>query len=246
MDDDRDIMPHGKFELCREEWDRCIKDSIPCDAVFTDNCRYLEGRIHKELLDKIKDSIYSCNYIEYKMKDVVDGFVYSATSDKRVELLNHNFLFFDIKDPQLQIIKDICKSLESAITDYFKSGFRIMNIRAVRSVTNANKNFGSNKRHTDGNFPLGTHKILLYLTEVGGKHGSTNLILSGRNKRDESFCLKGDPGTYILFNPCIIRHNGIPPSIGYKDIIEITLCPWHETIIEPVFGGTNARHEIRP
>lgn len=229
----------GEYVNGLAKWDKCVDKTFDA-SMHTVNQRHYQGQISKELTNKLISSFKNCNKVLLEL-DCTDGFVYSSIGQKQINIINENFYFFDLQRPLLSVIKEICEFMEADITKYLCCPFRVINTRMYRATRETAVKVGSNRKHVDGYFPKGMHKVLLYLNGASVDSGFTRLI-GGKKSID----IVGPPGTYILFNPCVTYHHGVSPQKYNKDTLEVTLCPWHETILEPVCGGPNSRHPIWP
>ncbi len=198
--------------------------------------RYKINSIPTKLNSKLKQSLNLCSRTKYDLTDVRDGFALGVVKDAHdIEAsLSRNFSFFDLQDPQLSIIKEIIEHIKLDIIDFLKVNFKIMNVRAYETSPSCEAGAGPNSPHSDGGFFDGTHKILLYVNGADDNHGTTVVFIEKTGN-----VISGPPGTYLLFNPKTTRHQGIIPKKHKKILVEITLYPWEDLIIEPICGGVN-------
>jgi len=199
--------------------------------------RYKIDSIPVELNSKLKQSLNLCSRTKYDLMDVRDGFapgVGEKDADAIAASLSRNFSFFNLQDPQLSIIKEILEYIKLDIVDFLKVNFKIMNVRAYETSPSCEEGAGPNSVHSDGGFFDGTHKVLLYVNGADIDHGTTIFCIEKIGHQ-----VSGPPGTYLLFNPKTTQHKGIIPEKHKKILVEITLYPWEDLIIEPIYGGSN-------
>ena len=208
------------------------------------------GNISEDLAIKLLESLDSLPKRMYERNDCVETYVASTCSPEEVYKHRKWFSGFNFEKEQLALVKLICEELKPSIESFLKTGFKVINVKAQESVINPKEIVGPNNCHTDC-FPVQIHKILVYLTEVGEFTGTTAYPLKPPTKKsiaEKKKChtVAGIPGTFLLFNPNIVHHQGVSGKEGRKVILEITVCPAYETEINPTFNGTNSRHPITP
>ncbi len=209
------------------------------------------GSISEQLAIRLLKSLDSLPKRMYEKNDCSELYLASQCSPKEVHAHNRFFSCFNFKEEQLALVKLICEELKPTIESCLETGFKVINIKAQESCTNPLFKMGPNRLHTDG-FPEKIYKALVYLTEASEKTGNTLLSLrkSKKYKKDNKHVadayVMGPPGTFLFFNPNNVAHKGIPGEEGRKVILEVTVCPAHETEINPTFNGTNSRHPLRP
>jgi len=211
--------------------------------------RITVGQIPKNLAINLLKSLDSLPKRMYERNDCVETYVASQCSPEEVYKHRTVFSGFNFEEEQLALVKLICEELKSHIESFFKTGFKVINVKAQETVINPIEDVGPNYRHLDA-FPIQIHKVLVYLTEAGPLTGTTafprDLSTHEKDEKSEHIIAQGPSGTFILFNPNIFHHAGVPGKKGRKVILEITICPAYETEINPTFNGTNSRHPIIP
>jgi hypothetical protein len=199
--------------------------------------KYKIDCIPVELNSKLKKSLDLCQRTKFNLKDYKGGFLPGLPDSDHVyrveKKLQENLSFFDLQDTQLSIVKEIFEHIKLDIIDFLESNFKIINIRAFE-IDPSCEIFGPNAPHIDGCFLHGTHKLLIYVNGADKDYGTTALLI------DKPDVVMGPPGVYLLFNPKTTRHQGIIPEKHKKTVVEVTLFPWEDLIINPVYGGTNA------
>ncbi len=214
------------------------------------NLKRLEvGSISEDLAIKLLESLDSLPKRMYERNDCTKTYVASRCSPEEVYKHRQWFSGFNFEKEQLALVKLICEELKPRIEAFLKTGFKVINVKAQESVINPTESVGPNYCHLDA-FPVQIHKVLVYLTEAGKFTGTTSFPLEPPThlgtESQECRTVKGPPGTFMLFNPNILHHQGISGKEGRKVILEITICPAYETEINPTFNGTNSRHPITP
>ena len=206
------------------------------------------GHVPKNLAIKLLKSLDSLPKRMYQRNDCVGAYVASRCSPEEVYKHRQAFSGFNFEKEQLALVKLICEEIKPDIEFFLKTGFKVINVKAQESVINPIESIGPNYCHLDG-FPIQIHKILVYLTEAGELTGTTsfpNEALKDLARPKRVYAIAGPPGSFALFNPNIMHHQGMPGKEGRKVILEITVVPSYETEINPTFNGTNSRHPISP
>lgn len=199
------------------------------------------GILPEKVIDKLEESLNKFPLMKFRQTHCREDYVRTRMDEQVEQVMSRYFEFYRFEEESLEILKEIVENLKQEIEDFMMSSFRVINVRGFIALPGGYE-VGPNKHHRDGLFPNGTCKILLYITEASVGTGFTYLKVT-----EDAGNMFGPRGTYILFNSCEIIHSGKPPMEEHKKkMIEITLCPWSETIIEPVWGGNNARYPLEP
>ncbi len=232
-------MGEPEYEEVYQNWSNHL-DSIGID----DNIRHTFkiGNILEKLPIQLLDSLKSIPRVDYGKFDCKPDYVASMIKSNEATLWTRFLKYFDFKEEQLALVKLICEELKPSIENYLGTGFRIINIKAFETLPGAH-HFGPNKVHRDSLYPTHTYKVFLYMTPPNLIDGTTMIFPA---KKEDITRLEGPAGTYLLFNPVTIQHNGIPPQIKRRAMLEIILVPSHKTEINPTFNGTNSTCPISP
>lgn len=234
-DSDLIFVGTGKFREILSDWENNI-NSVSFRKREPEY--FISGQTSKQTIENLFKSLKELPQIPFKIDNCKKEFIAGSISMEDQNILSQNFRFYDFQVPQLSVMEKIIEELKEPIQNYLESNFRIMNIRGIENFTHQ-KGFGPNRAHYDGGFPQGTHKVILYLTEANQNCGYTHVDEKGGGQ------LWGPNGFYIFFNPLQTRHWGVPPQQNYtKCIIEITLCPWKEIVLEPIAGGANSMFPV--
>ena len=213
------------------------------------------GNLSRDLAVGLLKSLDSLPVRKFRRNDCVETYVASSISPE--EVYNHRLVFslFNFEKEQLALVKLICEEIKPFLESCLGIGFRVINVKATESIINPPIMHGPNMSHLDA-LPEKIHKVLVYLTEAGEFTGTTafskvdvkDYLRGPKAKKPiemgDSSAMVGPPGSFMFFNPNAILHRGFPGKGGRKVILEITICPAHETEINPTFNGTNSRHPI--
>ncbi len=238
-----------KFESIYKDWNNHLDDiGVDDDIRHT----FKIGNISEKLPIQLLDSLKSIPRVDYDKFDCNLDYVASRIKPTEAVLWTRFLKFFDFKEEQLALVKLICEELKPSIENYLGTGFRILNVKAFETLPGA-YHFEPNKVHRDSLYPTHTYKVFLYLTPPNLEDGTTfihssikeNETKRERNRRKKEH-VHGPTGTYLLFNPVTLQHNGIPPQIKRRAMLEIILVPSHKTEINPTFNGTNSTHPVSP
>lgn len=171
-----------------------------------------------------------------------DGKAILETKDLSQDLIL-KFYFLHIKNfqTQLDVYKEIIPLIHSILTSYYHSHYYVRDIYCYRTQPISSVQ-GSYEWHID-NYPRGSLKVMIYLTDVPLKKGPFTYALKSHigfqpelGKIGDRFkeeyvrsnfkiidCL-GKAGTTIIFNNNGI-HRATDPQEDYRDVINFTVFP---------------------
>ncbi len=164
-----------------------------------------------------------------------------AASAPRAEL--EKFYFLHVKNYQRKydVFQDIVPRIDPILRTYYHSRYHVRDVYCYRSQPIPEVQ-GSYSWHQD-NYPPGSLKVMVYLTEVTAEHGPFTIALGshagfqpelgriGDRHEDAPVrasyrvldCL-GGPGTVIVFNNNTI-HRATDLVRGHRDVINFTVFP---------------------
>ena len=153
------------------------------------------------------------------------------------------FYFLHIKNYHLKAdaLGELLPAIGPILSSYYRSRFYVRDVYCYRTQP-VPRSQGSYEWHVD-NYPPGSLKVIVYLTDVplklgpfayaAGSHRGyrPDLGLTGRRYEDAfvraRFAARecvGGPGTAIIFDNNGI-HRATPPTAGHRDVISCTLFP---------------------
>lgn len=154
-----------------------------------------------------------------------------------------SFYFLHIKNYQLKsdVYRDIIPSIDAVLRSYYQSNYYVRDIYCYRTQP-IHEVQGSYSWHVD-NYPAGSLKVMIYLTDVMIENGPFALALKshigfrphlGRvgERYEESYVRQyfkilhcvGNRGTVVIFNNNAI-HRAVEPVKDYRDVVNFTVFP---------------------
>jgi len=172
----------------------------------------------------------------------LNNFTYT---EKKMSNRDNQQFVYDIEKSFLNKIDDYIRSdkdFDMIIKNYFKSEYRIVNLRIWRYLPGS-KNLDNEKvgAHYD-RFPHKTVKIMIYKGFFGQKNPSLEILDAEKNE-SLIFSVRGrDP--IIILDSNHLYHKANLPKVN-RDTIEITIQPAFFDK-EPLFGGFSSGHPCNP
>ncbi len=179
---------------------------------------------------------------EFKADDHAEGYEFNPNSDVVESIFKAGYHFRDLGTAQVRAISRAVREMAPDITAHLGSSWRVINVKSW-SVRSDTVQQGPNAWHLDG-FPVGTFKVMVYLTPIGKATGTTEIRLAD----DSTTILEGGSGTYLLFDPSVIWHRGVAPTEAATERthIEITLMRSAATDLRYAHGGLNSAYPRLP
>lgn len=200
------------------------------------------GRLSEANLNALREAIAAAPIAPFSAADHAPGYVFNEGDDAIARIFNDGYRFRRLDAPQRRAIARALDELASEITRCLASGWRVINVKSW-SIRSETVQLGPNAWHLDG-FPVGTFKLMIYLTPIGKMHGTTEVKLGDGSSR----ILEGEAGTYLLFDPSVLLHRGIAPGAPAVERIhiEITLMVTPVTDRRLADGGLNSSYPRLP
>jgi hypothetical protein len=194
------------------------------------------GKLTPSTLANLQTAIFSAPIAEFKASDHAAGYVFNPDAKAIAKIFEGGYRFRRIEAPQLRAMADLMSELERGITTHVGGGWKVINLKSW-SVRSDTVQHGPNAWHLDG-FPVGTFKLMVYLTPIGPATGTTEV----RFTDGSSQILEGEAGTYLLFDPSMLWHRGVAPTDAgvERTHIEITIMRATATDLRLVEGGLNS------
>jgi hypothetical protein len=200
------------------------------------------GRLSGVNLEALRAAIAAAPEAAFSPDDHLPGYVFPEGGVALANIFNAGYHFRRLDTPQKRAIARALDELAPDITRRLASGWRIINLKSW-SIRADTVQKGPNAWHRDG-FPVGTYKLMIYLTPIGKTVGTTEVRLADGSCR----IVEGDAGTYLLFDPSALWHRGIAPSDRCVERIhvEITLMRAAVTDRRLAAGGLNSAYPRLP
>jgi hypothetical protein len=194
------------------------------------------GKLSPSTLANLQTAIFSAPVAEFNASDHAAGYVFNPDANAIARIFEGGYRFRRIDAPQLRAMGNMISELAPGITTHVGSGWKVINLKSW-SVCSDTVQQGPNAWHLDG-FPVGTFKLMVYLTPIGPATGTTEV----RFADDSTRVLEGDAGTYLLFDPSVLWHRGVAPTDAgvERTHIEITIMRAPTTDLSLVEGGLNS------
>lgn len=200
------------------------------------------GKVSTSMLASLQAAIFSAPIAEFNASDHASGYVFNPDAQAIGRIFGGGYRFRRIEAPQLRAIANFLSELEPALTTYIGGSWKVINLKSW-SVRSDTVQQGPNAWHLDG-FPVGTFKLMVYLTPIGPATGTTEVRFADGSSR----VLEGEAGTYLLFDPSVLWHRGVAPTDAgvERTHIEITIMRAPATDLSLVEGGLNSAYPRLP
>jgi hypothetical protein len=203
---------------------------------------YHIGQLPEEAVAALVESLERATPVQLAMGDYAPGFVFNdALNPQAVVDINQNNLFLDLGAEQRQRLAPLLEALVEPVGACLGTPFRIVNARCWKTLAGAPRE-ETNGWHTDELFPPEVLKVMIYLTPAGPRTGTTELALEDGSR----VVAEGPAGTYMLFKNFERTHRGVPPHVGVRTVLELTVAPWAENDPRPFKAGLNAEFPLVP
>jgi hypothetical protein len=201
---------------------------------------FTHGVLPLSTVARLKTVILGAPNVEFRSDDHAPGYVFNPGGDALARGYNATCRFHRIGENQAHAIAAAIDGIASQITNKLGSGWRIIN---VRSWSLRSGHVSADNWHLDG-FPPGTFKLMLYLTPVSQRTGTTEV----RYDDGTTTTLEGEAGTYLLFDPSRLWHRAIPPAQPdlERTIIEVSLMRAPFTDRSLACAGLNSSYPFMP
>ena len=233
-------MGGPEYEEVYQNWNNYLEFFNPKGDT---NQKYKIGKVSENLVSRLLKSLKSIPQVPYDKFDCKSNYVPSRIKPTEAVLWTRFLKYFDFKEEQLALVKLICQELKPDIENYLDAPFKLINVKSFETLPGA-AHFGPNKVHTDSLYPTHTYKVFLYLTPPNLDDGTT--MIYPKDGGPKKVHMHGPAGTYLLFNPVYMHHEGIPPKLKPRAMLELILVPSYETEINPTFNGTNSTCPVKP
>lgn len=206
-------------------------------AYFAEN-DYLIGRLPEELARRAADVFAAADTAEFRRRDTLAEFranVHITNEDQYGQENKHLRLGPD----ECRVLREIVRQLRPQIADCVGSPWRVVTVRSFRTVPPVHGGAPTPQEwHYDG-FPADVLKVMLYLSDVGGELGTTELV----SRDGTSKVVEGPFGTWLLFRNSVLAHRAVQPAKGQRTVVEITFAPAFTFTDRITVAGTNAQYQ---
>lgn len=175
------------------------------------------------------------------------------------DFAKHYFLIHKNYNRKFDVYEHLDPLISAVLRAHYRSNFYFREVDSYRSQPVSTGYIGSFAWHRD-NYPPGSLKVMLYLTDVAEEDGPLTYALGShkgfepelgkygdRIPREEVegklrvFPCLGKKGTVILFNNNGI-HRAANPSRGYREVVNSLILP-SVTGVRPAVNGTSLETE---
>jgi hypothetical protein len=200
------------------------------------------GQLSGKTFEALCAAIAEAPVAAFSPSDHSPGYVFPKGDAEMASIFNAGYQFRRLDAPQARAIARALDELAPEIGRRLATGWRVINLKswAIRIDTVQR---GPNAWHRDG-FPVGTYKLMIYLTPIGATVGTTEVRLADGSSRT----VEGPPGTYLLFDPSVLWHRGVAPSDPgvQRTHVEITIMCAAVTDRRLAVGGLNSSYPRLP
>jgi hypothetical protein len=177
------------------------------------------GNLPPDLVDSFVKALESSDKIPTRHTDFLPGYVFNPNMSKIEQTFNEGVVFYAGSPRLTGVVREIVEYLTPAVSGCLKHPFRIVNVRVLRTLSTA-PTVGSNNWHSDG-FPADVIKMMIYFTPVSADRGTTAIRLSDGSE----VYPEGPAGLWLLFRNTELLHRGLPPKVGERIAMELTIAP---------------------
>lgn len=203
---------------------------------------YRVGRLPEEAVAALVRVLERAAPMRLAMDDYAPGYAFNeALSPEGVVGINQHNTFLRLEAEQRAGVRPLLEALSGPVGACLGTPFRVVNLRCWKTLAGAVRE-ETNGWHTDELFPPEVLKVMVYLTPAGAETGTTELVLD----EGERVMAEGPPGTYLLFKNLERTHRGVPPRVGTRLVLELTVAPWPENEGRLVCAGLNAEFPLIP
>jgi tetratricopeptide (TPR) repeat protein len=217
-----------------------MQNIVPEIDDFFASSGYQTGQLPENLVKAFIYEMDTTTQVPIREEDHLPGYYYHAGLRELEGKLNSGSKFYGPTAKQLETVHKITDSLEPDITRCLQTSYRIVNVRIIKTLSNATR-MGPNEWHSDG-FPADILKILIYFTPIGVGMGTTEIRLADGSEVSP----EGPAGTWLLFRNTELLHRGVPPNNGERLAMELTIVPSLRQDSSPIFAGLNASYPEFP
>ena len=192
--------------------------------------------INNKIYDFDKNFIKRLKPIKFSNKIFNNNFYSRDLNRDQLTKRNCSHTFYGKPDNKsCDLLKNYLSEISSEIENEVGTPFRIINVRT------ASANKGHSEGPTEFHLDLGPRfmrKIMIYPKPMNRDNGSFEFY----SREGERLIINTNKPQALLFDSSTLRHRGLPPrSSSSRPMIEITIIPNSETILDLVFAGQNAR-----
>jgi hypothetical protein len=203
---------------------------------------YWVGRLPEDAVVALVQALEGASPMPLARDDYAPGYAFNdALSPEGLVTVNQDNSFLRLEAEQRARVVPLLEALAGPVRACLGTPFRVVNLRCWRTPANAARE-ETNAWHTDELFPPEVLKVMIYLTPAGAETGTTELVLEDGTR----VMAEGPPGTYLLFKNLERTHRGVPPRVGARLVLEVTVAPWPENDVRPVCAGLNAEFPFVP
>ena len=194
------------------------------------------GAVSPRTLAALQDALIDAPIAPFDPADHAAGYVFNSDGDSVEKIFKAGFKFRKLGEQQSSAIAGAVKELAPNISALLGTGWRVINVKSW-SIQSETVKLGPNAWHLDG-FPIGTFKLMVYLTPISSTVGTTEVKFDDESTR----LLEGDAGTFLLFDPSTLLHRGVAPTdrTTSRVHVEITLMRALTTDVQLAHGGLNS------
>jgi hypothetical protein len=193
---------------------------------------FLIGQLDPAALQAVSNFLVNPTFVPLDPDDFDRGYRHNIGIDRKA--WSEKFKYFDFGRDQIGALVPVIEQLTPLVTAAFGTPWRIVNLRAW-TIQGRDEDFASNIWHTDG-FNEAILKVLVYPGPIDAERGTTQVRLVDGSEKT----LVAPPGAFLLFDPTLLVHRGIPPRSGERAVIELTFAASAEPDPTPVLAGLNA------
>lgn len=239
----------------RFRWRRVV-EQLESRELTENGVLVLRRLIPESVVDKINKM--NDPYFEFSKPSELlfspDGKELLETEGSSLDEAKH-FYFLHIKNYHLKfnVYDEIVPFIAPILSAYYKSAYYVRDLACYRTQP-IPKVQGSYQWHVD-NYPAGSLKTMVYLTDVTEEQGPLKVALKSHigfrpslgkvgdryeagtvTTGFETFACTGEKGTVIIFNNNTI-HRAVDPIKGIRDVVNFTIFPtFFEKFRRPVRG----------
>ena len=234
---DRAWDSHG--ELVRRM--RGAKGTPSDSAAFFAQNAFFTGHLPEELTRRTVEVLAKSEPVQFRRENTLAEFRTNVHIVDEAQYGRENEHLM-LGAGERRVLHAIVRHLRSQVQDCLGTPWRVVTVRSFRTNPPPGGNSPAPQEwHYDG-FPADVLKIMVYLSDVGGDLGTTELITHDGSSKT----VEGPAGTWLLFRNSVLAHRAVQPAKGTRLLAEITLAPALVSSGRIVVAGTNAQYQHNP